>query len=105
MNTSFTKFKRSTVIDLCRSTIERIKTNRAEKDKAWIQANRRKVGFFFGRLQTDEEVIAGAGFLEYPCLTGYGALDTAEKLLNLAIASENEYISVNAEDYDYIKPV
>lgn len=104
---SFTKIKRDTVVSLCRKTIAEIEAKRAEKEKAWIESRRGMTGWFKNRRpQTDAEVVSAAGwdaFLEVPSSYAWGTLDTAKKLLDLATASEDDFISITAEDFQAIK--
>lgn len=106
-NQSFTQIPRTKVVELCELTIADIKTRRAAKEKAWIEKHRGTTLWFgFGRPQTDDEVVSAAGwdaFLMVPSSCAWGTLETAQKLLDLAMASSAEFISVTAEDFQAIK--
>ena len=106
-NQSFAQIPRATVIQLCRSTIAEIQNKRSEKEKAWIESHRGMTGWFKKRRpQTDAEVVSAAGldaFLEVPSIYAWGTLETAKKLLDLATASDENFINVTAEDFQAIK--
>ena len=103
---SFAAIHSEVLAKKCQEVISRIAQQREEENVEIIESNRRKrVLFFFGRKETNEEVVIRLKSVDffpvYPSILGWGAKDTAERLLRLSKLSKRVFVSsADAADID-----